>query len=48
MKEDVEVRKVTRPVEEVEITESATEDTKRVHQTVRREEFDIDDDTTRR
>ena len=48
MEEDVEVRKVTRPVEEVEITKSATEDTKRVDQTVRREEFDIDDDTKRR
>jgi uncharacterized protein (TIGR02271 family) len=48
MEEDVEVRKVTRPVEEVEITKSATEDTKRVDQTIRREQFDIDDDTKRR
>jgi len=45
MEEDVEVRKVTRPVEEIEITKTASEDTKRVDQTVRREEFDIDDDT---
>ena len=48
MEEDVEVRKVARPVEEIEITKSATEDTKRVDQTVRREEFDIDDDAARR
>jgi len=45
MEEDVEVRKVARPVEEIEITKTASEDTKRVDQTVRREEFDIDDDT---
>ena len=45
MEEDVEVRKVARPVEEIEITKTAAEDTRRVDQTVRREEFDIDDDT---
>jgi uncharacterized protein (TIGR02271 family) len=45
MEEDVEVRKVARPVEEVEITKSAKEDTRRVDETVKREEFDIDDET---
>jgi uncharacterized protein (TIGR02271 family) len=48
MEEDVEVRKVARPVEEIEITKTAAEDTRRVDETVRREEFDIDDDTQRR
>jgi len=46
MEEQVEVRRVARPVEEVEITKTATEDTRRVDETVRREEFDIDDNTT--
>jgi uncharacterized protein (TIGR02271 family) len=45
MAEDVEIRKVARPVEEIEITKTAAEDTKRVEGTVRREEFDIDDQT---
>jgi uncharacterized protein (TIGR02271 family) len=45
MEEDVEVRKVPRAVEEIEITKSATEDTKRVEETVRREEVDVDDTT---
>jgi uncharacterized protein (TIGR02271 family) len=47
MEEDVEVRKVARPVEEVEITKSTREETRQVDDTVRREEFDIDDDTRR-
>jgi uncharacterized protein (TIGR02271 family) len=47
MEEDVEIRKVARPVEEVEITKSAKQDTKRVEETVRREEIDVDDSTTR-
>ncbi len=47
MEEDVEVRKVPRAVEEIEITKSATEDTKRVEETVRREEVDVDDRTRR-
>ena len=47
MEEDVEIRKVARPVEEIEITKSATEETRKVDTTVRREEFDIDDPTKR-
>jgi uncharacterized protein (TIGR02271 family) len=47
MEEDVEIRKVPRAVEEIEITKSATEDTRRVEETVRREEVDIDDPTPR-
>jgi uncharacterized protein (TIGR02271 family) len=45
MAEEVEVRKVVRPVEEIEITKTASEDTRRVDETVRREEFDVDDTT---
>jgi uncharacterized protein (TIGR02271 family) len=48
MEEDVEVRKVARPVEEVEITKNQTQDTRRVEDTVRREELDVNDDNTRR
>lgn len=48
MEEEVEVRKVARPVEEIEITKSQTQDTERVEDTVRREEFDVDDTTRRR
>ncbi|HUG48297.1 MAG TPA: YsnF/AvaK domain-containing protein [Candidatus Limnocylindria bacterium] len=48
MEEDVEVRKVARPVEEVEITKTQTEETRHVDDSVRREEFDIDDSTARR
>jgi uncharacterized protein (TIGR02271 family) len=48
MEEDVEIRKVARPVEEIEITKTATEDTRSVDTTVRREEFDIDDQTRNR
>ena len=45
MEEDVEIRKVARPVEDIEITKTATDETRTVDATVRREEFDIDDDT---
>lgn len=48
MEEDVEVRKVVRPVEEVEITKSQTEGTRRVEDTVRREEIDVADTTEKR
>ena len=48
MEEDVEVRKVARPVEEVEISKTQTEETRHVDGSVRREEFDIDDSTERR
>jgi len=41
------VRKVARPVEEIELTKTRTEDTRRVEDTVRREEFDIDDKSKR-
>ena len=47
MEEEVEVRKVARPVEEIEISKTAAEDTRRVDETVRREEFDVDDQTRR-
>ena len=47
MEEDVEVRKVTRPVEEIEISKTRSEDTRQVDETVRREEVDIDDTTDR-
>ncbi|MDP8905835.1 MAG: YsnF/AvaK domain-containing protein [Chloroflexota bacterium] len=47
MEEDVEVRKVARPVEEIEITKTETDDTRRVEDTVRREEIDVDDTTGR-
>lgn len=48
MEEDVEISKVARPVEEIEISKSATQDTRTVDTTVRREEFDIDDQTRTR
>ena len=48
MAEEVEIRKVARPVEEIEITKSQTQDTRQVEDTVRREEFDVDDSTTKR
>jgi len=48
MEEQVEVRKVARPVEEIEVTKTAAQDTKRVDATVRREEFDVDDQTNTR
>jgi uncharacterized protein (TIGR02271 family) len=47
MEEDVEVRKVARPVEEIEISKTRSEDTRRVDETVRHEEVDIDDTTDR-
>lgn len=48
MEEQVEIRKVARPVEEIEVSKTQTEETQRVQDTVRREEFDINDETTRR
>ncbi len=47
VEEDVEVRKVARPVEEIEISKTQVEDTKTVQGTVRREEFDVDDSVRR-
>ena len=47
MAEEIEIRKVARPVEEIELTKTSTEETKRVQDTVRREEFDVDDSTER-
>lgn len=47
MEEDVEVRKTVRPVEEVELTKSSHEETRKVDDTVRREEFDINGDVAR-
>ena len=47
MEEEVEIRKVARPVEEIEVTKSATDETRQVDTTVRREEFDVDDRTGR-
>ena len=46
MEEQIEVRKVARPVEEIEISKTATQETKTVADTVRREEFDIDETGT--
>jgi uncharacterized protein (TIGR02271 family) len=43
MEEQVEVRKVARPVEEIEIGKVATEETQQVQETVRKERFDLDD-----
>jgi uncharacterized protein (TIGR02271 family) len=45
--ERVETGKDTRVVEELEIGKTAKTDTKRVSDTVRREEFEVDEDTTR-
>jgi uncharacterized protein (TIGR02271 family) len=47
MEEEVEVRKTARPVEEVELTKTSHEESRRVDDTVRREEFDIDDDAAK-
>jgi len=47
MEEQVEVRKVARPVEEIEISKVSTQETQRVDDTVRREEFNVDDPTGR-
>jgi uncharacterized protein (TIGR02271 family) len=43
MEEQVEIRKVARPVEEIEISKVTTQDTRQVDDTIRREEFDVDD-----
>jgi uncharacterized protein (TIGR02271 family) len=47
MQEEVEVRKVARPVEEVVVSKGTTEETRQVSDTVRKERFDIDDTTSR-
>lgn len=44
MEEQVEVRKVARPVEEIEISREETEDVRRVETTVRREQVDVQDE----
>jgi uncharacterized protein (TIGR02271 family) len=44
MAEEVEVRKVARPVEEIEIEKVQVQDTERVQETVRKETFDVDGD----
>ena len=44
--ERVDVNKETRVVEELDVDKTAYTDTERVQETVRREEFDIDDNTT--
>jgi uncharacterized protein (TIGR02271 family) len=46
--ESVKAGKDTRVVEELEIGKKATTDTERVTETVRREEFDVDEDISRR
>ena len=46
--EHVETSKEARVVEELELDKTAVTDTERVEETVRREEFDIDDDATTR
>lgn len=43
MEEQVEVRKVARPVEEVEISKVRTQDTERVEDTVRKERIDVEE-----
>jgi len=47
MEEQVQVTKVARPVEEVVVSKTQTEQTQQVSDTVRRERFDIDDDQGR-
>jgi uncharacterized protein (TIGR02271 family) len=47
MAEQVEVRKVARPVEEVVVSKDTREETRHVSDTVRKERFDIDDTTAR-
>jgi len=44
MEEDVEVRTVAKPVEEIVVTKTAAEDTRQVSGTVRKERFDITGD----
>ena len=48
MQEEVEVRKVARPVEEVVVSKDTREETRQVSDTVRKERFDIDDASRRR
>jgi len=48
MEEDVEVRKVARVVEEIDISKVQTQGTETVSDTVRKERVDINDDTRRR
>jgi uncharacterized protein (TIGR02271 family) len=43
MEEQVEVRKVARPVEEIEVTKTPVRETRQVQDTVRREEFAVED-----
>ena len=43
MEEQVQIQKVARPVEEIEISKVQTQDTQQVDDTVRREEFDVND-----
>jgi len=43
MEEQVQIQKVARPVEEIEISKVTTQDTRQVDDTVRREEFDVND-----
>jgi len=45
MEEQVQVRKVAVPVEEIEVTKTPVEETRTVQDTVRREEFQVDDTT---
>jgi uncharacterized protein (TIGR02271 family) len=47
MEEQIEVTKVVRPVEEVEVSKRVIEDTRTVSDTVRREELRVDDDAER-
>lgn len=46
--EEVQVTKVPRVVEELEISKTATQDTKRVQDTVRKEQLHVDDEDLRR
>ena len=45
MEEQVEIRKVARPVEEIEVTKTPVQETRQVQDTVRREEFEVEDTT---
>jgi len=47
MEEEIEVTKVVRPVEEVEVSKRVVQDTRSVSDTVRREELRVDDDAQR-
>jgi uncharacterized protein (TIGR02271 family) len=48
MEEQVEVRKVARPVEEVEVTKTAKQEKRQVSDTVRKEQFNIEGDEASR